>query len=86
MHKITQKAENSNTPLQPSLDIADVMHSLCYQPTHIKTIVEGRMFLIKAPINWYEPKALYYAGMMNLLDKKHSFEYYMWHFFESNCA
>ena len=24
IHKITQKAENSNTPLQPSLDIADV--------------------------------------------------------------
>jgi hypothetical protein len=66
--------------------IHDVMHSLSYQPTHIKTTVEGRMFLVKAPINFYEAKALYYAGMMDLFDKKHSFDYYLWDFFESNCA
>ena len=71
---------------EKELCISDVMHSLCYQPTHIKVECEKRMFFIKAPINFYEPKALYYAGMMNLLEKKHSFEYYMWHFFETNCA
>lgn len=81
--------ENKSTELDNTdkkLHISDVIHSLCYQPTHIKVECEKRMFLIKAPINWYESRALYYAGMMKLLEKKHSFEYYMWHFFETNCV
>ena len=78
--------ENDNLKHGQQCVIHDVMHSLCYQLTHIKTTVEGRMFLVKSPINLHDPKALYYAGMMDLLDKKHSFEYYLWHFFESNCA
>ena len=78
--------ENKLSNNEQPCTIHSVMHSLCYQPTHIKIKVEGRMFLVKAPINWYDTTALYYAGIMSLLDKKHSFDYYMWCAFESNCA
>ena len=38
---MTQKAENSNTPLQPSLDIADVSSSLSFEDYMKEQIEEG---------------------------------------------
>lgn len=60
------------------------INDLIYQPTHVKTTIEGRTFIVKAPFNWYEPKALSYATVMSELEKKHSFEYYMMEIFEQN--
>lgn len=57
--------------------------NLYYQPTHIEVTIEGRLFIIGTPINWYDPNAMYYASIMSLLDKKHSFEYYMMSAFEN---
>jgi hypothetical protein len=78
--------EKDNLKQEKQCVIHDVMHSLVYQPTHIEVVCEKRMFKIKAPINWFDKQALYYAGIMDLLDKKHSFQYYMWCAFESNCV
>lgn len=62
----------------------DNCYTLTYQPTHVQTIVEGRTFIVKAPFNWNNINALYYATVMSEFEKNHSFSYYMLEIFEQN--
>ena len=56
---MTKKAENSNTPLQPSLDIADVSNSHCLVVTCLPC---------KTPFRWKEaPEGCCECGMLDWL-------------------